>query len=106
MRLPRVIGHRGAAALAPENTLEGLRVAARLGLRWVEVDAKLSADGGGGLFPDERLEGATDGTGPAAGRGPGGAAVGAGARRRVANPTARYYIIAPNPNGPRDGRGA
>ena len=63
MRLPRVIGHRGAAAVAPENTLEGLRVAARLGLRWVEVDAKLSADGVVVLFHDETLERTTDGRG-------------------------------------------
>ena len=63
MRLPRVIGHRGAAALAPENTLEGLRVAARLGLRWVGVDAKLSADGVVVLFHDETLERTTDGSG-------------------------------------------
>jgi hypothetical protein len=66
MRLPRVIGHRGAAALAPENTLEGLRVAARLGVRWVEVDAKLSADGVVVLFHDETLDRTTDGNGPVA----------------------------------------
>jgi glycerophosphoryl diester phosphodiesterase len=29
----------GAAAYAPENTLEGIREAARRGARWVEVDA-------------------------------------------------------------------
>ena len=42
---PEVMGHRGAAALAPENTLAGLRAAARAGCRWVEVDATLSKDG-------------------------------------------------------------
>ena len=45
LSLPRAIGHRGAAAYAPENTLEGIREAARRGARWVEVDAKLTGDG-------------------------------------------------------------
>ena len=36
LELPPVIGHRGAAALAPENTLAGLRAAATAGARWVE----------------------------------------------------------------------
>ncbi|OYD25829.1 glycerophosphoryl diester phosphodiesterase [Oceanimonas baumannii] len=37
-------GHRGVAALAPENTLAGLRTAYRLGLEWVEIDVQLSRD--------------------------------------------------------------
>jgi len=43
--LPRVIGHRGAAAVAPENTLAGLSAAAAGGAEWVEIDVRLSADG-------------------------------------------------------------
>lgn len=43
--LPRVIGHRGAAAVAPENTLAGLAAAAEAGARWVEIDVRLSRDG-------------------------------------------------------------
>lgn len=43
--LPRVIGHRGAAALAPENTLAGFRAARDAGACWVEFDVRLSADG-------------------------------------------------------------
>ena len=43
--LPRVIGHRGAAGLAPENTVASFRKAAELGVRWVEFDVHLSADG-------------------------------------------------------------
>jgi glycerophosphoryl diester phosphodiesterase len=54
--LPRIIGHRGAAANAPENTLESLREAARLGATWVEFDAKLTSDGVPVLFHDETLE--------------------------------------------------
>ena len=44
IRLPRIVGHRGAAATAPENTLEGFRAAAAAGIGWVEFDVRLSAD--------------------------------------------------------------
>ena len=63
MRPPKVIGHRGAAALAPENTLAGIQRAAEVGVRWVEVDVRLSADGCPVLFHDSRLERTTDGRG-------------------------------------------
>lgn len=45
LQLPRVIGHRGAMAYAPENTIESFREAARRGATWVEIDVKLAADG-------------------------------------------------------------
>ncbi len=44
IRLPRIVGHRGTAATAPENTLEGFRAAAAAGIGWVEFDVRLSAD--------------------------------------------------------------
>ncbi len=44
-QLPRIMGHRGAAGAAPENTLVGLRTAAEQGAQWVEFDVKLSSDG-------------------------------------------------------------
>lgn len=64
--LPPVIGHRGAAASAPENTLAALRRAAALGVRWVEFDVRLSADDVPILLHDARLERTTDGAGRAA----------------------------------------
>ena len=61
--LPSVIGHRGAAACAPENTLAGLRKAKALGCRWVEFDVRLTADNQPVLLHDNRLERTTDGRG-------------------------------------------
>jgi glycerophosphoryl diester phosphodiesterase len=61
--LPPVIGHRGAAAVAPENTLASLRKAHELGARWVEFDVKLTHDGRPILAHDDRLERTTDGRG-------------------------------------------
>ncbi len=54
--LPRVMGHRGAAAVAPENTLAGLRTAAAMGMTWVEFDVMLSGDGVPVLFHDDNLK--------------------------------------------------
>lgn len=56
MRYPRIIAHRCGGALAPENSLAGLHLAARLGCRGVEFDAMLSADGVPVLIHDETLE--------------------------------------------------
>lgn len=62
-RHPRLIAHRGGGAMAPENTLAGLRIAASLGYRGVEFDVMLSADGTPVLIHDETLERTTDGRG-------------------------------------------
>lgn len=64
LALPRIVGHRGAAALAPENTLAGLRAAAAQGLTMVEVDVKLTADGASILMHDDTLERTSSGHGP------------------------------------------
>jgi len=64
MTYPRIIAHRCGGALAPENTLGGLRLAARLGCRGVEFDAMLAADGVPVLIHDETLERTTSGRGP------------------------------------------
>ncbi len=63
---PRLIAHRCGGALAPENTLVGLLVAARMGVRAVEFDVMLSADGFPFLIHDETLERTTNGCGAVA----------------------------------------
>jgi glycerophosphoryl diester phosphodiesterase len=62
----RVIGHRGAAAAAPENTLSSLSKAKALGAGWVEFDVKLTRDAVPVLMHDERLERTTNGRGEVA----------------------------------------
>ncbi|MCB1530193.1 MAG: glycerophosphoryl diester phosphodiesterase [Rhodospirillales bacterium] len=66
LKLPKVIGHRGAAAYAPENTLEGIHTAADMGVEWVELDVKLTEDDVPILFHDEMLERTTNGAGAVA----------------------------------------
>jgi glycerophosphoryl diester phosphodiesterase len=41
---PKIIGHRGACGYAPENTLASIQAAADMGVEWVEIDVKLTAD--------------------------------------------------------------
>ena len=60
---PKIVAHRGGGKLAPENTLAGIRLAARLGYRAVEFDVMLSADGTPFLIHDETLERTTNGHG-------------------------------------------
>lgn len=45
MRNPRIYGHRGASAAAPENTLEAFALARSQGADGVELDVRRSADG-------------------------------------------------------------
>jgi glycerophosphoryl diester phosphodiesterase len=63
MQFPPVIGHRGAAASAPENTLAGFRIAKEMGCAWVEFDVRLTADGAPVICHDARLDRTTDGRG-------------------------------------------
>lgn len=58
-----VIGHRGARALAPENTLGGIRVAAQCRADAVEVDVRLTKDGTLILMHDETVDRTTSGKG-------------------------------------------
>lgn len=50
------MGHRGAAAWAPENTLASIRKAAELGATWVEFDVMLTGDAVPVLFHDDSLK--------------------------------------------------
>lgn len=63
-RLPPIVGHRGAAALAPENTIAGFETARELGLSWIECDVSLLGDGAPVIFHDSRFDRTTNGAGP------------------------------------------
>lgn len=52
----RLIGHRGARGEAPENTLSGFRYLRQLGVRAVELDIQVSADGELVIIHDNALE--------------------------------------------------
>jgi glycerophosphoryl diester phosphodiesterase len=56
LQLPQVIGHRGAMAYAPENTLASFREARKRGAAWVEIDVKLTADGVPVVMHDDSLK--------------------------------------------------
>ena len=59
-----LIVHRGASALAPENTLAAVRKAAENGARWIETDVRLTRDGGLVMLHDSKLDRTTTGSGP------------------------------------------
>ena len=61
----RLVAHRGAGKLAPENTLTAMRVGHAHGYRMVEFDVKLSADNLSFLLHDATLERTTSGRGRA-----------------------------------------
>lgn len=58
-----LIGHRGVASLAPENTLAGFKLAKKLGLNWVEFDIQLTKDQQWVVFHDDLLNRTTNGKG-------------------------------------------
>jgi len=61
--LAPVIAHRGASAVAPENTLAAIRRAGELGASWVEVDVRRAASGELVLMHDATLDRTTNGRG-------------------------------------------
>ena len=52
---PRVIGHRGACGVRPENTVASFREALRQGADGIELDLQLSRDGVPVVFHDRTL---------------------------------------------------
>lgn len=62
--LGRIVAHRGASRIAPENTLSAFRMAARQGARWLEFDVTLLGDATLVVHHDDTLDRCTDGTGP------------------------------------------
>ena len=64
---PLVIGHRGASADAPENTIAAFELALEQGADGFELDVHLSADGQPVVIHDFTLERTTDGAGPVSG---------------------------------------
>jgi glycerophosphoryl diester phosphodiesterase len=61
-----VVAHRGASALAPENTLAAFRLALENGAPAVECDVHLCADGVPVVIHDDTVDRTTDGTGKVA----------------------------------------
>lgn len=58
-----VQAHRGASAVAPENTIAGFRAARDQGAGWVELDVALLADGTPVVIHDVTLDRTTNRTG-------------------------------------------
>lgn len=64
MTRPLIWAHRGASALAPENTLAAFALAAAVGADGLELDIHLSHDGFPVVLHDDTLDRTTDGDGP------------------------------------------
>ncbi|WP_238590775.1 glycerophosphodiester phosphodiesterase [Paenibacillus beijingensis] len=57
---PLIIGHRGAAGEAPENTMASFLLAVEQGCDMIELDVHLTADGKLAVIHDETLDRTTD----------------------------------------------
>lgn len=61
---PAIVGHRGARGEAPENTLVSFQVAAEAGVKAIELDVRMSADGQLIVVHDPKVDRTTWHTGP------------------------------------------
>lgn len=61
--LPRIVGHRGAMGVEPENTVRSFRRAIRDGAEAIELDLRASSDGALVICHDASVERTTNGTG-------------------------------------------
>ncbi|HTK85307.1 MAG TPA: glycerophosphodiester phosphodiesterase family protein [Patescibacteria group bacterium] len=68
LKLSPILGHRGACAYAPENTIISIKTAADMGVKWVELDVMLTRDSIPIIFHDETLDRTTNGSGNVADR--------------------------------------
>lgn len=60
IKFPRIIAHRGANLVAPENTLSALYRAAEMGAKWVEFDVMLTSDRKAIVMHDFKLDRTTN----------------------------------------------
>ena len=60
---PILVGHHGVAALAPENTLAGIRLACDLGIPGIEVDVRFTKDSVPVLMHDRDVKRTSNGAG-------------------------------------------
>jgi len=58
-----IMGHRGAPAYEPENTLASIRLALQMGVAAVEVDVQLTRDGELAVIHDDTVDRTTNGRG-------------------------------------------
>ena len=63
LSLPKLIGPRGVKNLAPENTLYSIELAHKLGLKWIEVDVKITKDKIPIILHDDSLDRTTNSNG-------------------------------------------
>ncbi|MEJ2338445.1 MAG: glycerophosphodiester phosphodiesterase family protein [Gemmatimonadales bacterium] len=67
MKAPLVIAHRGAAAEAPENTIEAFDLSVLLGADALELDVQQAGDGTLVVIHDRTVDRTTEAVGPVAG---------------------------------------
>lgn len=63
---PKNVAHRGASALAPENTVEAFRLGVEAGAGGLELDVHMTLDGEIVVIHDPTVDRTTDGTGAVA----------------------------------------
>jgi len=62
--MPRIVGHRGACGLAPENTFASFHKAAEIGTKSIEIDVMVTADDHCVICHDMSVDRCTNGKGP------------------------------------------
>ena len=90
-----VVAHRGAAAAAPENTMESFRLAVDMGADALELDVQLTADGKVAVMHDDTVERTTNLTGSIASM----------TMKQLRTADAGYRFAAPDGSFPYRGKG-